>query len=475
MFNNALTNALAVAIQLTDHVMSHHLDETFQSAYKNVHSTKTALVRVQNDILCAIGNNESVILLLLELSAAFDTVDHTILLSRLRDRFGVNSTALIWFESYLMSQKQFVQVNGCRSTQCSLECGVPQGSVLGPLLYLLYTSPIANIIKFHKLQYHLYADDTQLYIISFKTYCGYDLSLAKRHVECCVNDIDCWMVSNGLKLNQDKTEFVFISSKFRSRPSLEFIQVGEEKIQPKSSAPNLGVIIDQCLDLTDPVKKICVSCHYHLKNIAKIRKFLSEETSKILVHAFISSKLDNCNSLLYGLPKHLLNSLRSIQNTAARIVTLSKRFDHITPIMFKLHWLRLNYHIHFKILLLVYKCLDGLAPIYLSELLRYSNSSQLLRSSSQNFVAVPRSRLKMYGDRAFSVVAHKCKLWNQLPPELRDVTCFNQFRTHLKTYLFKLAYDVSYNNFYCVVFIVLSILLYSALSNKWILRYISIY
>ena len=110
--------------------------------------------------------------------------------------------------------------------------------------------------------------------------------------------------------------------------------MGDEKIQPKSSARNLGVIIDQYLDLTDHVKKICVSCHYHLRNIAKIRRYLSEETSEILVHAFISSKLDNCNSLLYGLPKHLLNRLRSIQNTSARIVTLSKRFEHITPIIF---------------------------------------------------------------------------------------------------------------------------------------------
>ena len=158
------------------------------------------------------------------------------------------------------------------------------------------------------------------------------------------------MVNNGLKLNQDKTELVLISSKFRCRPSLEFIQVVDEKIQPKRFARNLEVIIDQSLDLTDHVNKICVSCQYHLGNIAKIRKYVSEDTSQILVHAFISSKLDNCNSLLYGLPvKHLLNRLRLIQNTAARIVTLSKRFDHITPILFKLHWLPLGYRIHFKI------------------------------------------------------------------------------------------------------------------------------
>ena len=205
--------------------MAHHLDEMFQSAYKNFHSTETALVRVQNDTLCAIDNNESVILLLLDLSAAFDTVDHSILLSRLRDCFGVNGAAVAWFESYLTSRTQFVRVNDCRSTQRSLERGVPQGSVLGPLL--LYTLPIADIIKFHKLQYHLYADDTQLYI-PFRTDCSYDLSLAKRRVEWCVNDIHGWMVNNGLKLNQDKTELVFISSKFRCTLSLEFSQVVHE-------------------------------------------------------------------------------------------------------------------------------------------------------------------------------------------------------------------------------------------------------
>ena len=134
--------------------------------------------------------------------------------------------------------------------------------------------------------------------------------------------------------------------------------------------------------------------------------------------------------MLYGLPKRLLNRLRPIQNTAERIVTLSKRFDHIIPIMFKLHWLPLNYRIHFKILLLMYKCLNGLAPTYLSELLRYSNSPRILRSSSQNFLAVPRSRLKTYGDRAFSAVAPRlwCYICRPVQDALEDI--------------FKLAYGV---------------------------------
>ena len=118
-----------------------------------------------------------------------------------------------------------------------------------------------------------------------------------------------------------------------------------------------------------------------------------------------ASLLALAKSIYYGLPKHLLNRLRLIQNTAPRIVTLSKRFDHITPILFKLHWLPLNYRIHFKIFLLVYKCLNGLAPTYLSELLRYTNGLRLLRSSCQNFLALPRTRLKTYGDRVLSAAA----------------------------------------------------------------------
>ena len=156
----------AVAVQLTNYVMTQHLDVMFQSAYKTYHSTETALIKVQNDILCAIDNNKSVLLLLLDLSAAFDTVNHSTLLSRLSERFGVKGNALVWFESYLTSREQFVHVDGCKSTLRHVRCGVPQGSVLGPLLYVLYTSPIADIINLHNLHYHLYADDTQLYVTS---------------------------------------------------------------------------------------------------------------------------------------------------------------------------------------------------------------------------------------------------------------------------------------------------------------------
>ena len=159
-------------------VRTHHLEEWFLSAYKIHHSAETAFVKVHNEILPAIDDDRSVLLLLVDLSAAFDTADHSTLLLRLHTRFGVKGSALVWFESYLASRKCYVQVEGCKSSLRSLDVGVAQGSVLGPLLYVLYTYPVADIIKSHDLQYHFYADDTQLYII-FKTDSTNDACLAK--------------------------------------------------------------------------------------------------------------------------------------------------------------------------------------------------------------------------------------------------------------------------------------------------------
>ena len=369
-----------------------------------MHSTETALLKVQNDILRAVDDNKSVILLLIDLSSTFDTVDHLILLSRLWHRFGIKDNALAWFDSYLKARKQFVQIEDCYSSQRCLAHGVPQGSVLGPLLYLLHTSPIVDIINLHSLQYHLYADDSQIYI-SFKTDCFADLAQAKSSVELCVKVIDWWMTNNMLKLNQERTEPIVISSKFRPRPAIKYVSVGDEQILFKSSARNLGVPFDECCNMEEHVKKICKTSYYHLRNISKIRKYLTEKTTEILVHAFVSSKLDNCNSLLYGLPKHMISRLQSVQNTAARIVTLTKKFDHITPVLIQLHWLPVHFRILFKVLLLVYKALNGMAPLYIMELLSYLTCSRTLRSTDQKLLAVPKSRLKTYGDRAFSVAA----------------------------------------------------------------------
>ena len=315
----------AVSAELTDHVKTHHLEECFQSAYKIHHSTETALVKVHNNILRAIDDNRSVLLLLLDLPQLL-TLDHFTLLLCLRTRFGMKGSALAWFESYLASRKYYVQVEGYKSSLRSLDFGVPQGSVLGPLLYMWYTSPVADIIKSHDLQYHLYADDTQLYI-TFKTDSADDACLAKSRVEHCVQEIDRWMISNKLKLNDDKTELFVFSSKFRPRPCLSNVQIGSECIEHSNTVRNLGVLCDQTLSFGEHVNKSCKSSHYHLTNISKIRKYLDENSTETLVHAFVSSKLDYCNAILIGLLKYQIDRLQSVLNTAARIITFTSKYE----------------------------------------------------------------------------------------------------------------------------------------------------
>lgn len=256
----------------------------------------------------------------------FDIVDHSILLSRLQNRFGIRNIALNWFNwlAYLHSGEQFISVNGIESSKKHLLYGVPQGSVLGPLLYSLYTSPLGEIARKHSIPFHLYADDTQLYV-SFTSNCPNHLSSTKMAVELCVKGIVDWMLRSKLTLNQDKTELVVISSKYRPGLSLDYIRVGEEVIKSSKKARNLGVGFDQCLDFKEHVKITCKSAFFRIRSIDKIRRYLSQSSTETIAHAYITSRLDYCNAVLYGLIKYLINRLQLLQNSAARLVTLTRR------------------------------------------------------------------------------------------------------------------------------------------------------
>ena len=344
-------------------------------------------------------------LLLLDLSAAFDTVNHSLLLSRLENSFGITGTVLQWFQSYLTGRSQFVEINDTKSSVRDLTVGVPQGSVLGPILYLLYTAPLAEIIRSHGLVYHLYADDTQFYI----TFKDCDVDAARLLVENCVEDICHWMDVNELKLNHDKTEIMLIYSKYHTRPLVSYFSIGNKRLTTTAHARSPAVVVDDNMLFDVHVSDICRSSFNQLRNLSKIRKYLTRESSEIAVHAFITSKLDYCNSLLYGCRKTQLKKLQYVQYTAARIVTQTRKFDHITPVLLDLHWLPVSYRIVFKILLLVFKSLNNLSPSYLADRLSYQSHSRVLRSASKQLLHQPRSITKTYtGTRLFQCVPLKC-------------------------------------------------------------------
>ena len=203
-------------------------------------------------------------------------------------------------------------------------------------------------------------------------------------VERCIEDIRNWMLNDKLKLNDDKTEFMIIgTSQQLAKVSINSLRVGTATITPVSSARNLGSWFDSKLTMAIHISKTCNSAFYYLYNLRRIRKYLSKDNTKTLIHAFISSRVDYCNSLLYGLPEYQLNKLQRVQNMCARLICNESKLCHITPLLVDLHWLPVKFRIEFKILLIVFKIFKGLAPSYLSFLITPKPVSKYnLRSSS---------------------------------------------------------------------------------------------
>ena len=420
-----------VADQLKTYIAENGLAETFQSAYRRYHSTETALLRVHNDVMRALDDKNMVVLVLLDLSAAFDTLDHGILLDRLSTRFGITDDALRWIRSYLEDRSQRISVNGIDSDRIKLDIGVPQGSVLGPLLFSLYTTPLADIIKRHCVDYHFYADDTQLYI-SFN---NSDLRNKIDILENCIIDIKQWMKLNFLKLNDDKTEVLLIGSKCNiKKVSSISLNINDVTISSSSNVKNLGAIFDSEMSLQKFVSFKCKCAMYYLRAIAQIRHFLDVDATRTLIQALVISRIDYANSLLIGVSKSCLHRLQLVQNSAARLITRTSRREHITPILFQLHWLPVEFRVRFKILVLCFNCLQGTAPDYLIQLIQFYKPGRTLRSSSQNFLHTSKSFSK-FGDRSFAIYAPK--EWNKLPVHIRHHTTIGPFRRDLKTFLFR--------------------------------------
>ena len=402
-----------VAARLSAHMPECNLCVPNQSAYKPNHSVETALVCVQNDILRAMDNQNIVIMLLLDFSAAFDTVDHNVMLHRLTHDVGMGQTALKWFKSYMSDIVQAVHINGSTSPARPLTCGVPQGSVLGPQLFSIYAAPVSKIIRNNNLLSPLHADDTQIYI-TVKPH-QEDIDAAVESIEQCVTEIRNWMKTNSLKFNDSNTEVIVYGSAqqlkkiTRNRYVLVTVWLGWLTVFEIS-------VCSLMLRWRWSATWLLYAGEPYSSSATFRGSDLTAAATEQVVHAFVTSRLGIGNALLYRLPLKQTQRLQKIQNWAAGLIDGAMRYSHATPLLKKLHWLPIAVRVEFKILLLTHRALNGQAPEYIGHCVSRRQPVRSLRFSEHSLLCVPRTRCH-WGDRAFNVAAPSC-LWNALPHHL---------------------------------------------------------
>ncbi len=341
---------------------------------RSLHSTETASLKVSNDLLQILDTGSDAVLVLLDLSAAFDTIDNSILLQQLEKWVGIQGTALQWLASYLKDRTLSVSIGNFSSSSAPLLFGMPQGSILGPLLFSLYMLPLGAIFMKYKISSHCYADDTQFYLPA-KT----DGSGSLDVLDDCFEEIKGWMADNFLQLNESKSEILILG---HSRNSSDF-HLGSLSASVQPYVRNLGFTFDSSLEFDKQISTVVKGSFFHLRSIAKLKQLLPHKDLETVIHAFITSRLDYCNTLYWGLSQSAISRLQIVQNAAARLLTGTRKKDHISPILASLHWLAVKFRIDFKIAVYVYKALAGLAPKYISDLLIAYSPQRALRSSNQ--------------------------------------------------------------------------------------------
>ena len=431
--------------QLNMYLGDNDLHCPVQSGYRPNHSCETLLVRMSDDILREVHNDNIVIVVLLDLSAAFDTIDHSILLDKLLNQFGIHGNALKWFRSYLENRSFCVKIDKALSDFLCLLFGVPQGSLLGPILFILYIKYIQWIAAKYGLSIQLYADDSQLYI-SFHPSRPSELHEVIDSINKCLAEIKQWMVKNYMKLNESKTELMVIGKPLVLRRfDLEVtIQFGNTVIKPTDCCgdkwKSLGVKLDQSLNMERQISQVKQKCNWTMTNLRTIGRYLDERVKLMLVKQLVISKLDYCNALYMNLAKKRLKKLKSILNGGIRFIyNVTDRNVDLIPYYKKAHILPIEQRIFFKVCLLAYKIVNDSAPDYLQQLVQHevSGAGRTRSTSTDDHyrLKIPKMSKLKASDRRFTYYAPES--WNSLPLRLRSICDVSSFKRMLKNYLYE--------------------------------------
>ena len=420
-----------ILIQLNAYLTANNLINELQSAYKKDHSCETAVLKIVNDIQEEISKSNMVILLMLDLSAAFDTIDQDVLLAMLEKVFKIRGRALELLTSYLKGRTYAVHINGRASKVNNLFYGVPQGSILGPLLFSMYISEIEKIAVSNGLTPQLYADDTSLYI-GFQPLKDFSSSLQK--IRECFFRVKDFMTKNFLKLNVAKTQVIFCGSptslalhQSRFNEICSLLEIEEENI--KTSGKSLGAVIDCELNFKNMIFETCRGGYFKLNKLRNMRNSLPEDIRLTLIKCYIISKIDYCNFMYANVPKNQIYKLQKCLNAAVRFVYNVRRSTSITPFLKKAHILPVEYRIKYKLSYYMYKITHGTAPPYLCKMFQQHVSNRNLRSTMDTTL--------METTHAPGTIAYKmCSTWRELPRFIRESQSIEKFKTSLKTHLF---------------------------------------
>ena len=348
---------------IQSHLSSNSLSSSFQSAYWIFHSTETTLLKIHNDLILAMDRGEVTSLILLDLSAAFDTVDHSILLTRLQNWFGLDGLSLNWFHilSLISLSGSLNQWFHLCILYSFLWCTSRFRTWPTPFYSLYYSSWLGDLKKF--LKYHLYAGDTQLYISFTPT----NSALCLETLTTTFTDILSWMNLNKLLLNPSKTEFLLFGTKqTASQIFWSYKLISQQWYHSSQFLCSQSWLHLWLWHVFLWTYHLCfqILSFSHPRH-PSIHHLLPLSTATALANSLVSSKLDYCNSLYSGISQSNLNKLQRIQNSLARVITNTSKYQHITPTLKKLHWLPIKQRIDYKLCLLTYKTLTNQQPTYL--------------------------------------------------------------------------------------------------------------
>ena len=421
------------AKQLINYLRNSGYLDNLQSAYKHSHSTTTALLGVSDDIYEALENTELTFLVLLDYSKAFDMANHRLIHAKLKAA-GLCNDALSWICSYLTGRSQKVVTGTNESGWESVLNGVPQGSVLGPLLFTVLVSDLKDVIK--RGRYHMYADDTQLYYTCKVEDANDTIDKINRDL----SNISKFSKRNCLKLNAGKSKYIIIGSrpnlKKLKSTNLDEIKIDNEIIEREHEVKNLGVMFDETLSWVRHVNLSVARSYGKLKNVWRFNKFLSRKSKSIICETYVLSQFNYGDIILQNMTNHLKEKIQKVQNRCIRFIFGLRKYDHVSHTRNSNRILSMENRRLLHSLTMMFRIKNNFAPGYLCERITCHNDIHKHNTRNKNNIVTPFARTRM---RTMSYFIYTSKKFNEVAKNIKTSgVSLNTFKKHCKKYLLDL-------------------------------------